>query len=99
MPFCSFLPPPFSFFFFFFFFREDLNAQILDMLFSWAQQNEKSPDCIPRLIRAMKESGHQDIADEIETIISLGKQKYRECIRRVGLDQENTRNYSVVSTL
>ncbi|XP_077177510.1 p53-induced death domain-containing protein 1 [Paroedura picta] len=67
--------------------REDLSAQILDMLFSWAQQNIRTPNCIDRLISAMKESGRQDIADEIEVIISLGKQKYRESIQRVGLEQ------------
>ncbi|KFO71914.1 p53-induced protein with a death domain, partial [Cuculus canorus] len=65
--------------------REDLDKQILDMLFSWAQQNSEHPDCVSKLITAMKESGRQDIADEIETIIELGQQKYRESIRRVGL--------------
>uniref|UniRef100_A0A663ETP9 P53-induced death domain protein 1 n=1 Tax=Aquila chrysaetos chrysaetos TaxID=223781 RepID=A0A663ETP9_AQUCH len=65
--------------------EEDLDKQILDMLFSWAQQNSEDPDCVNKLITAMKESGRQDIADEVETIIELGRQKYRESIRRVGL--------------
>uniref|UniRef100_A0A8C9F6R0 P53-induced death domain protein 1 n=1 Tax=Pavo cristatus TaxID=9049 RepID=A0A8C9F6R0_PAVCR len=72
----------------FLFFREDLDKQILDMLFSWAQQNSEDPDCVSKLITAMKESGRQDIADEVGTIIELGRQKYRESIRRVGLEQE-----------
>uniref|UniRef100_A0A8D0C7J2 P53-induced death domain protein 1 n=1 Tax=Salvator merianae TaxID=96440 RepID=A0A8D0C7J2_SALMN len=78
--------------------REDLNAQILHMLFSWAQENEKSSDCIERLIRAMKESDRQDIADEITAIIDLGKQKYRESIRRVGLDREGSAEESIHMT-
>ncbi|KFP76086.1 p53-induced protein with a death domain, partial [Acanthisitta chloris] len=65
--------------------REDLDKQILDMLFSWAQQNSEDPDCVSKLITAMKESGRQDIADEVEAIIELGRQKYSASIRRVGL--------------
>lgn len=67
------------------------------MLFSWAQQNEKDPTCIDKLINAMKESGRQDIADEIEAIIDLGRQKYRESIRRVGLDQESSTEDSAIA--
>uniref|UniRef100_A0A8C6YPL1 Netrin receptor UNC5 n=1 Tax=Nothoprocta perdicaria TaxID=30464 RepID=A0A8C6YPL1_NOTPE len=70
--------------------REDLDKQILDMLFSWAKQNSEDPNCVEKLITAMKESGRQDIADEIEAIIELGRQKYRESIRRVGLEQESS---------
>uniref|UniRef100_A0A8C3MYX3 Uncharacterized protein n=1 Tax=Geospiza parvula TaxID=87175 RepID=A0A8C3MYX3_GEOPR len=66
--------------------EEDLNKQILDMLFSWAQQNSEDPDCVSKLIRALKESGRQDIADEVEAIVELGRQKYSESIRRLGLD-------------
>uniref|UniRef100_A0A8C4WAG7 P53-induced death domain protein 1 n=1 Tax=Gopherus evgoodei TaxID=1825980 RepID=A0A8C4WAG7_9SAUR len=69
--------------------REDLDSQILNMLFSWAQQNSEDHNCVEKLITAMKESGRQDIADEIETVIELGRQKYRASIRRVGLDQES----------
>lgn len=67
------------------------------MLFHWAQQNKSNPDCIDRLISAMKESGRQDIADEIEAIISLGRQKYRESIQRVGLDQESSAEDSAIA--
>ncbi|XP_025914864.1 p53-induced death domain-containing protein 1 [Apteryx rowi] len=77
--------------------REDLDKQILDMLFSWAQQNLEDPDCVDKLITAMKESGRQDIADEIETIIELGRQKYRESIRRVGLEQESSTEDSAIA--
>uniref|UniRef100_A0A8B9PE85 P53-induced death domain protein 1 n=1 Tax=Apteryx owenii TaxID=8824 RepID=A0A8B9PE85_APTOW len=78
--------------------EEDLDKQILDMLFSWAQQNLEDPDCVDKLITAMKESGRQDIADEIETIIELGRQKYRESIRRVGLEQESCNTQSQPAT-
>ncbi|NXX83377.1 PIDD1 protein, partial [Urocolius indicus] len=77
--------------------REDLDKQILDMLFSWAQQNMEDPDCVSKLITAMKESGRQDIADDIEAIIDLGRQKYRASIRRVGLEQESSTEDSAVA--
>ncbi|XP_042315196.1 p53-induced death domain-containing protein 1 [Sceloporus undulatus] len=77
--------------------RENLSTQILDMLFSWAQQNEKKPDSVDQLIHAMKESDRQDIADEIIAIIALGKEKYRESIRRVGLDQESSTEDSAIA--
>ncbi|XP_064922127.1 p53-induced death domain-containing protein 1 isoform X2 [Columba livia] len=79
--------------------REDLDKQILDMLFSWAQQNSEDPDCVSKLITAMKESGRQDIADEVETIIELGQQKYRESIRRVGLEQESSTEDSATAMM
>ncbi|NXT47684.1 PIDD1 protein, partial [Pluvianellus socialis] len=79
--------------------REDLDKQILDMLFSWAQQNCEDPDCVSKLITAMKESGRQDIADEVETIIELGRQKYRESIRRVGLEQESSTEDSAIAMM
>ncbi|XP_028590860.2 p53-induced death domain-containing protein 1 isoform X2 [Podarcis muralis] len=78
-------------------YRDDLGAQVLHMLFSWAQQNEKHPDCVDKLISAMKESGRQDIADEITAIIALGREKYRESIRRVGLDQESSTEDSAIA--
>ncbi|XP_010143972.1 PREDICTED: p53-induced death domain-containing protein 1 [Buceros rhinoceros silvestris] len=77
--------------------REDLDKQILDMLFSWAQQNSEDPDCVSKLVAAMKESGRQDIADEVETVIALGRQKYRESIRRVGLEQESSTEDSAIA--
>ncbi|NXG74417.1 PIDD1 protein, partial [Baryphthengus martii] len=77
--------------------RDDLDKQILDMLFSWAQQNSEYPDCVSKLITAMKESGRQDIAEEVETIIELGRQKYRESIRRVGLEQDSSTEDSAIA--
>ncbi|XP_007433236.1 p53-induced death domain-containing protein 1 [Python bivittatus] len=76
--------------------REDLHTQILDMLFSWAQQNEKNPNCVDKLITAMEDSGRQDIADEITAIIGLGRQKYTESIRRVGLDRKSSTEDSAI---
>ncbi|XP_064423974.1 p53-induced death domain-containing protein 1 [Latimeria chalumnae] len=70
--------------------REDLDKQILEMLFSWAHLSASSPDSVKKLIQAMEESDRQDIADEIQSVIALGKQKYRESIRRVGLDPESS---------
>ncbi|KAM6308835.1 p53-induced death domain-containing protein 1 [Aegotheles albertisi] len=79
--------------------REDLDKQILDMLFSWAQQNSEDPDCVSKLITAIKESGRQDIADEVESIIELGRQKYRKSIRRVGLEQESSTEDSAIAMM
>lgn len=81
------------------FFREDLNKQILDMLFSWAQQNSEDPDCVSKLITALKESGRQDIADEVEAIVELGRQKYSESIRRLGLEQESSTEDSAIAIM
>ncbi|XP_043915704.1 p53-induced death domain-containing protein 1 [Protopterus annectens] len=79
--------------------REDLDRQILEMLFSWARKNMDAPDSVKRLIEAMQDSGRQDIADEIESIIDLGKQKYQDSIRRVGLDQgSSTEDSAIVVT-
>ncbi|NXH11011.1 PIDD1 protein, partial [Bucco capensis] len=77
--------------------REDLDKQILDMLFSWAQQNSEDPDCVSKLVTAMKESGRQDIAEEVEAILELGRQKYRESIRRLGLEQESSTEDSAIA--
>ncbi|NXK31585.1 PIDD1 protein, partial [Piprites chloris] len=77
--------------------RDDLDKQILGMLFSWAQQNSEDPDCVSKLITAMKESGRQDIADEVETIIDLGRQKYSKSIRRVGLEPESSTESSAIA--
>ncbi|CAN8214824.1 unnamed protein product [Coccothraustes coccothraustes] len=79
--------------------REDLNKQILDMLFSWAQQNSEDPDSVSKLITALKESGRQDIADEVEAIIELGRQKYSESIRRLGLGQESSTEDSAIAIM
>ncbi|NXP84435.1 PIDD1 protein, partial [Passerina amoena] len=79
--------------------REDLNKQILDMLFSWAQQNSEDPDCVGKLITALKESGRQDIADEVEAIVELGRQKYSKSIRRLGLEQESSTEDSATAMI
>ncbi|NXA07166.1 PIDD1 protein, partial [Sapayoa aenigma] len=79
--------------------RENLEKQIVDMLFSWAQQNSEDPDCVRKLIGAMEESGRRDIAGEIETIIGLGRQKYSESLRRVGLEQESSTEDSAIAMM
>lgn len=62
---------------------------MLDMLFHWAQgQKRAGPGAVSRLTAAMIESGRRDLADELEDIVSLGKQKYTESLRRVGLEAE-----------
>ncbi|KAM4617137.1 p53-induced death domain-containing protein 1 [Discoglossus pictus] len=69
--------------------RDNLDKQILDMLFSWARENCTQQDCIERLVEAMQESGRQDIAEEIQAVVALGKEKYSQSIRRLGLDKGN----------
>ncbi|XP_048828434.1 p53-induced death domain-containing protein 1 isoform X2 [Brienomyrus brachyistius] len=69
--------------------RDDLGVLVLDILFHWARRRgHTGPGAVPELIDAMTKSGRQDLADEIEDIVSLGKRKYRDSLRRVGLDTE-----------
>ncbi|XP_048401663.1 p53-induced death domain-containing protein 1 [Stegostoma tigrinum] len=77
--------------------RDDLDKQILEMLFTWAQCNESVPGCISQLIQAMKKSDREDIAEEIHRIIELGRRKYHDSIRRVGLSQENSNEDSAIA--
>ncbi|XP_061891568.1 p53-induced death domain-containing protein 1 isoform X1 [Entelurus aequoreus] len=70
-------------------YRDSLGAMVLDMLFQWAQgQTNAGPGAVSRLAAAMIESGRKDIADELEDIVCLGRQKYNESLRRVGLEAE-----------
>lgn len=67
--------------------RDNLGGVVLEMLFHWARRRGGAgPGAVPELLEAMVESGRQDLADEIEDIVRLGKRKYRESLRRVGLD-------------
>ncbi|XP_018113028.1 p53-induced death domain-containing protein 1 isoform X2 [Xenopus laevis] len=77
--------------------RDNLDEQIFDMLFSWARKIYDQQDCVQRLIEAMQESGRQDIAEEIEAVIKLGKQKYEQSILRLGLDQGNSSEDSAIA--
>ncbi|KAM5138505.1 p53-induced death domain-containing protein 1 isoform 1-T2 [Mantella aurantiaca] len=74
----------------------DFNQLVLDMLFTWAQRNSTEPDCIEKLVHAMRNSKRNDIADEIEDVITLGKEKYRQSIQRVGLDHGNSSEDSAI---
>ena len=59
------------------------------MLFHWARgQQGAGPGVVPKLVEAMEESGRRDLAEEIQDIVSLGRRKYSESLRRVGLDEE-----------
>ncbi|XP_077568329.1 p53-induced death domain-containing protein 1 [Stigmatopora nigra] len=69
--------------------RDDLGALVLEMLFYWARgQKSAGPGAVSRLMEAMIESGRKDLADELKDIVSLGRQKYSQSLRRVGLDVE-----------
>jgi len=68
--------------------RDDLGALVLDMLFHWAQgQRNAGPGAASRLVAAMIDSGRRDLADEIEDIVRIGRRKYSESLRRVGLEE------------
>ncbi|XP_062318441.1 p53-induced death domain-containing protein 1 [Osmerus eperlanus] len=70
-------------------YRDNLGSLVLDMLFHWARgQQGAGPGVMPKLIEAMEESGRRDLAEEIQDIVSLGRRKYSESLRRVGLDEE-----------
>ncbi|KAM9377782.1 p53-induced death domain-containing protein 1 isoform 2-T2 [Pholidichthys leucotaenia] len=69
--------------------RDNLGALVLDMLFQWARrQNNAGPGAVSRLMDAMVESSRRDLADEIEDIVNIGRRKYSESLRRVGLEGE-----------
>ncbi|XP_069596161.1 p53-induced death domain-containing protein 1 [Ranitomeya imitator] len=76
---------------------KDLHQLILDMIFLWARNNSAQPDCVQNLVQAMRDSKRNDIADEIEDVIKLGKEKYTQSIRRVGLDQGNSSEDSAIA--
>ncbi|XP_040266380.1 p53-induced death domain-containing protein 1 isoform X2 [Bufo bufo] len=76
---------------------KDLNQLILDMIFLWAQKNSEQPDCVQKLVQAMRTSKRNDIADEIEDVIALGREKYTRSIRRVGLDRGNSSEDSAIA--
>lgn len=69
--------------------RDDLQALVLDMLFHWAR-GQRDAGSVSRLVAAMKDSGRTDLAEEIEDIVSIGKLKYEESLRRVGLEADNS---------
>ncbi|CAN9499382.1 unnamed protein product [Ophioblennius macclurei] len=70
-------------------YRDNLGALVLDMLFQWARaQKDAGPGAVSRLVAAMIGSGRRDVADEIEDIVNIGRRKYSESLRRVGLDAE-----------
>ncbi|XP_041652470.1 p53-induced death domain-containing protein 1 [Cheilinus undulatus] len=72
-------------------YRDNLGALVLDMLFLWARgQGAAGPGAVSRLVEAMIESGRRDLAEEIEDIVSIGKRKYSESLRRVGLEAESS---------
>ncbi|KAA8590090.1 hypothetical protein FQN60_014024 [Etheostoma spectabile] len=72
-------------------YRDNLGALVLDMLFQWARgQRNAGPGAASRLVAAMIESGRRDLADEIEDIVNIGRRKYSESLRRVGLEAESS---------
>lgn len=72
-------------------YRDNLGALVLDMLFHWARgQRTAGPGAVSRLMDAMMESGRKDLAEEIEDIVNLGRQKYSDSLRRVGLEGEGS---------
>ncbi|XP_011474357.1 p53-induced death domain-containing protein 1 isoform X1 [Oryzias latipes] len=68
---------------------KNLGALVLHMLFHWAhRQKSAGPGAVSRLTAAMIESGRRDLAEEIEDIVNIGRRKYSESLRRVGLEAE-----------
>ncbi|XP_060933212.1 p53-induced death domain-containing protein 1 [Limanda limanda] len=68
--------------------RDNLGALVLDMLFHWARH--AGPGAVSKLVDAMMESGRRDLADEIEDIVNIGKRKYSQSLRRLGLEAESS---------
>uniref|UniRef100_A0A9J8CNC9 P53-induced death domain protein 1 n=1 Tax=Cyprinus carpio carpio TaxID=630221 RepID=A0A9J8CNC9_CYPCA len=67
--------------------RNNFGAQVLAMLFHWARgQQGAGPGAVQRLMKALVDSGRRDLAEEVEDIVTLGKKKYEESLKRVGLE-------------
>ncbi|XP_072291276.1 p53-induced death domain-containing protein 1 isoform X2 [Eucyclogobius newberryi] len=67
--------------------KDNLHGLVLDMLFCWARgQKAAGSGSVSKLMAAMMESGRTDLAEEINDIVSIGKRKYSESLRRVGLE-------------
>uniref|UniRef100_A0A8C1ZL38 P53-induced death domain protein 1 n=1 Tax=Cyprinus carpio TaxID=7962 RepID=A0A8C1ZL38_CYPCA len=67
--------------------RDNFGAQVLAMLFHWARgQQGAGPGAVQRLMKALVDSGRRDLAEEVEDIVTLGKKKYEESLKRVGLE-------------
>lgn len=66
--------------------RDNLGALVLDMLFHWAR-GQTNTGAASRLAAAMIQSGRRDLAEEIEDIVSIGRRKYSDSLRRVGLEE------------
>ncbi|XP_059190655.1 p53-induced death domain-containing protein 1 [Centropristis striata] len=72
-------------------YRDNLGGLVLDMLFHWARgQKNAGPGAASRLVAAMIESDRKDLAEEIEDIVSIGRRKYSESLKRVGLEGEGS---------
>lgn len=70
--------------------RDNLHGLVLDMLFRWARGQKAAGSgsvSVSKLVAAMMESGRTDLAEEIEDIVRIGKEKYTESLRRVGLEE------------
>lgn len=66
-------------------FRDDLDAQIRHMLFSWAERQAGQPGAVGRLVQALEQSDRRDAAEEVRAILELGRHKYQDGIRRTSL--------------
>uniref|UniRef100_A0A672NYM6 P53-induced death domain-containing protein 1-like n=1 Tax=Sinocyclocheilus grahami TaxID=75366 RepID=A0A672NYM6_SINGR len=67
--------------------HRDFGAQVLAMLFHWARaQQGAGPGAVQRLMKALVDSGRRDLAEEVEDVVTLGKRKYEESLKRVGLE-------------
>lgn len=60
-----------------------------NMLFSWARrQKSAGSEAVSMLRSALINGGRRDLAEEIEDIVNIGRLKYKESLRRVGLEGE-----------
>ncbi|XP_010997531.1 p53-induced death domain-containing protein 1 isoform X1 [Camelus dromedarius] len=66
-------------------FRDDLDGQIRHMLFSWAERQAGRPGAVGLLVQALEQSDRQDVAEEVQAILELGRRKYQEGIQRTSL--------------
>ncbi|XP_026084966.1 p53-induced death domain-containing protein 1-like [Carassius auratus] len=67
--------------------RDNFGTQVMAMLFHWARgQQGAGPGAVERLMKALEDSGRRDLAEEVKDIVTIGKRKYEESLKRVGLE-------------
>uniref|UniRef100_UPI00358E9942 p53-induced death domain-containing protein 1 isoform X2 n=1 Tax=Myxine glutinosa TaxID=7769 RepID=UPI00358E9942 len=62
-----------------------LQMTVLDMLLCWARRESGESKAVEKLLKALEESGRNDIVLEVQQVLTRGRQKYDEALQHYGL--------------